>query len=120
MRHVGGRTKNNYRRRWPRFLLFARQEGYFQRGIPTEAEFSARYGQGEAVGMGIASRCKCVFRNGVTSGACLSLSNILIREGFLSGTGPLLRGLVPARGFCRVESAQKFLAPEKAVATEFK
>ena len=37
-----------------------------------------------------------------------------IRLGYLS------QNLVPAGNFCRVESAQKFVAPEKAVATEFK
>ena len=43
MRHVSGRTKNNYRAALATLLSFARQEGYLQRGIPTEAEYSARY-----------------------------------------------------------------------------
>ena len=34
--------------------------------------------------------------------------------------GYLSQNLVPAGNFCRVESAQKFVAPEKAVATEFR
>ena len=52
MRHVGGRTKNNYRAALATLLSFARQEGYLQRGIPTEAEFSARYdGRGGEIGI---------------------------------------------------------------------
>ncbi|MGA7394662.1 MAG: site-specific integrase [Terrimicrobiaceae bacterium] len=43
MRHVGGRTKNNYRAALATLLSFARQEGHLARGIPTEAEFSSRF-----------------------------------------------------------------------------
>ena len=59
MRHVGGRTKNNYRAALATLLSFARQEGYLQRGIPTEAEFSARYdGRGGEIGIYTAEKLR--------------------------------------------------------------
>jgi integrase len=52
MRHVSGRTKNNYRAALATLLSFARQEGHLQRGVPTEAEFSSRYdGRGGEIGI---------------------------------------------------------------------
>ena len=59
MRHVSGRTKNNYRAALATLLSFARQEGYLQRGIPTEAEFSARYdGRGGEIGIYTAEKLR--------------------------------------------------------------
>jgi integrase len=52
MRHVSGRTKNNYRAALATLLSFARQEGHLPRGMQTEAEFSTRYdGRGGEIGI---------------------------------------------------------------------
>jgi integrase len=59
MRHLSGRTKNNYRAALATLLSFARQEGHLPRGIPSEAEFSSRYdGRGGEIGIYTAEKLR--------------------------------------------------------------
>ena len=59
MRHLSGRTKNNYRAALATLLSFGRQEGHLPRGIPSEAEFSSRYdGRGGEIGIYTAEKLR--------------------------------------------------------------